>query len=118
MNQIYRIVPRFQRGTWIFDDESRGVKDEPFVGGADTLITVAVAEKGIRNACDGFALTFSCQEFPGFDMKLDWVRRGEGGVGDWYRVEKYDREGWLCPCLLRYFERAPKTIFAKFEALT
>jgi hypothetical protein len=45
---------------------------------------------------------------------FEW-RREEFG-GNWYYCRELDREGWLCPALLKYFEAAPRAIFARFEA--
>lgn len=98
---------------WVFDDERVGLAREPFVAGADTIIDVAVAERGIGNAEQGFVLLFSAQPFPGADMHLQWVREEMGG--NVYRWR--DREGWLCPALFRYFPQAPKEIHAQIKPL-
>jgi hypothetical protein len=39
--------------------------------------------------------------------------------GAWYRCRDPlpDMEGWLCPALFKYFEKTPKEIYAKAEAL-
>ena len=36
--------------------------------------------------------------------------------GNWYRAEGIDLEGWLCPALLKYFERPPQKLYAQFRA--
>ncbi|MHC4937943.1 MAG: DUF6717 family protein [Planctomycetota bacterium] len=115
MNAIRAIYPYRHLGLWVFDDEAVGLVQEPFIAGADTAIDLAVAAKGIENADAGFRLLFSDGEFPGYDFRFDWVREGDGGNG--YRSEQLDRldEGWLCPALLKYFESAPRRIYAKFE---
>jgi len=46
-------------------------------------------------------------------MRLDCVREESGG--NVYRWEQ--REGWLCPALLRYFDSAPKRIFVQLKEL-
>src|SRR3954471_10949726 len=99
-NQISVIKPYRWQGMWVFDDERVRLNKEPFVAGADTMIDLAVAEKGSSNASEGFLLVFSQEEFPGADMELEWLRAESGGnVYGWN-----GREGWLCPALLRYFE--------------
>src|SRR6266700_2315846 len=108
-NQIMVIRPYRWEGMWVFDDERVGLDKEPFVGGADTMIDLAVARKGIRNADKGFLLLFSAGPFPGAHLELTWLREEMGGnVYGWG-----DREGWLCPALLRYFPDAPARIYAQ-----
>jgi hypothetical protein len=111
-NAIQVIFPYLHQGMWVFDDEEVGLNKEPFVSGADKVIERAIQAKGIANAAEGFRLIFSGGPFPGHDLKLDWVREGDGG--NWYRAEKFDMDGWLCPALFRYFDEAPATIYAQF----
>jgi hypothetical protein len=77
------------------------------------MIDAALTVKRLTNPEAGFRLVFSAGEFPGYDARFDWVREGEGG--NWYRSEDFEMEGWLCPALLKYFEGAPKHIYARFE---
>jgi hypothetical protein len=112
-NQINFICPYKYQGMWVFDDERVGLDREPFVAGADTLIDRALEMKKLMNPERGFRLIFSAGEFPGFDVKFDWLREGEGG--NWYWSEKFQMEGWLCPALLKYFDNAPKNLYARFE---
>lgn len=106
------IAPYRHAGTWVFDDASRGLDKEPFVAGIPQLIDKLVAD--IPDADKGFRLTFSAQEFPGYDDKLVWRR--EDRSGNWYFSEKLQAEGWLCPALFKYFKTAPKEIYVKAEA--
>lgn len=112
-NSLLVIAPYRQAGTWVFDDPGTGLKAEPFVAGIPELIDKLVAEAGIPNADRGFRLLFSTREFPGFQVKAVWRRREN--AGNWYFVEKYGAEGWLCPALFKYFKRAPKDIYVKAE---
>jgi hypothetical protein len=111
MNAINVISPYKHHGMWVFDDPRVGLQQEPFVGGADTMIDKAVA--GIPNANDGFVMVFSQQAFPGHQLKLEWRRND--GAGDWYWSSQLGQEGWLCPALLKYFERAPKEIYVQVK---
>jgi len=113
MNAITVIRPYKHVGLWVFDDERAGLVREPFVGGADVLIDRALEAKGI-NGEDGFRLTFSAGEFPGYDHRFTWVRAGDGG--NWYESQDFHTEGWLCPALFKYFDRAPEALYAKFDA--
>jgi hypothetical protein len=108
-NQLMVIKPYRWEGMWVFDDERVGLVREPFVAGADTIIDVAIARTGIRDAANGFLLLFSSGPFPGAQMELTWLREETGGnVYGWE-----GREGWLCPALLKYFPEAPRKIFAQ-----
>ena len=111
-NSLLVIAPYRHAGTWVFDDSSRGLSKEPFVAGIPELINKLVAD--IPNADKGFRLTFSAQEFPGYEDKLVWKRKDTSG--NWYYSETFKSEGWLCPALFKYFREAPKTIYVKAEA--
>lgn len=111
MNSIRVIHPYKYEGVWVFDDEKVGLLQEPFVAGADDIIEKLVAN--IPNAENGFSLIFSDMPFPGHQAKFDWVREEAGG--HWYTIQELDMEGWLCPALFKYFEVAPKYIYAQFK---
>jgi hypothetical protein len=112
-NQIMVIKPYRWEGMWVFDDERVGLVKEPFVGGADTIIDIAVAQKAIVKPEKGFLMLFSGDPFPGADIELEWVREEMGG--NIYQWE--GQEGWLCPALLKYFEQAPKKIYGQIKNL-
>jgi hypothetical protein len=109
MNAINVISPYRHLGMWVFDDPRVGLAQEPFVAGVDTMIDQAVAD--IPNAERGFKLIFSASPFPGHQFRLEW-RRSDGG-GNWYYAPQFDREGWLCPALFRYFDAAPMELFVE-----
>jgi len=111
MNSLMVIVPYKHEGMWVFDDPSVGLQKEPFIAGIDTLIDKATAN--IADAQHGFRAIFSAVAFPGATFKLEW-RREESG-GNWYYSPEFQQEGWLCPALLKYFERAPAAIYVKVE---
>lgn len=112
MNSLFVIAPYDYEGLWVFDDERVGLEQEPFVGGADTMIDALVAD--IPDAKSGFRIVFSASAFPGYTQRLEWVRPELSG--NVYRSPGLDREGWLCPALFKYFEAAPKEIYLKVEA--
>ena len=112
-NSITVIKPYRWEGLWVFDDDRVGLVKEPFVGGADTLIDLAVERNGIANAKDGFLLLFSATRFPGADLELEWVR--EELDGNVYLWREKNQEGWLCPALLKYFDLAPKNLFVQLK---
>lgn len=115
MNSISMIVPYKKQGMWMFDDERVGLREELFVGGADTIIEQMSAH--LPNAASGFRMLFSSSPFPGFHARLEWIREDMACPGNWYRWAGTDAEGWLCPALFKYFDEAPKNIYVKVETL-
>jgi hypothetical protein len=112
-NSLYVLHPYKDHGSWVFDDARVGLEREPFVLGIDDMIQRLVAK--VPRAEQGFQLIFSPRPFPGYAAKLEW-RREESG-GNWYFSPTYGFEGWLCPALFKYFENAPKELYAKAEPL-
>ncbi len=112
-NELMIIMPYWHAGTWVFDDESVGLDKEPFVAGVPEILDDLV--RHIPNARDGFRLTFSASRFPGCQAEYIWVR--EEDEGGWYRTADGLLEGWLCPALFRYFDNAPKKLFARADPI-
>ena len=110
-NSVFVIAPYRHAGTWVFDDPSRGLSQEPFVAGIPKVIDKIV--KDIPDSAEGFRLLFSAYPFPGHTHTLVWQRKGSGG--NWYECPQLQMEGWLCSALLKYFKEAPKTIYFKAE---
>jgi hypothetical protein len=113
MNAIRTIEPYQHSGMWVFDDASVGLCREPFVAGVPEVIDALV--KDIPNAARGFRLLFSTEAFPGYQAHAEWLREEFGG--NWYRWPKLGMEGWLCPALFKYFDKAPPKLFARVEAI-
>ncbi len=112
-NAIMVIAPYRHQGTWVFDDSSAGLLQEPFVAGVPEMIDVIV--KDIPDADQGFRLLFSAKPFPQYQKKLVWLR-GDGG-GNYYRFSDSDMEGWICPAMFKYYETAPKELYVKAEPM-
>lgn len=110
-NSIMTIAPYRHNGTWVFDDLSAGLVEEPFIAGVPEMIDVLV--KDIPNANDGFRLTFSAIAFPGHQRKLKWQRAEAGG--NYYSIDDPPMEGWLCPAMFQYFREAPKELYVKAD---
>jgi hypothetical protein len=115
MNSLSVIIPYKQYGMWMFDDARVGLEGELFIAGADMLLE-HLTEK-IPNAEKGFRLLFSVTPFPGYWMRLEWIREDTEMPGNWYRWAGTDLEGWLCPALFKYFAEAPLNLYLKAEAL-
>jgi hypothetical protein len=106
------IEPYWHDNTWVFDDASLGLEQEPFVHGVPEMIDVLVRD--IPNARNGFRLTFSPKKFEGQQVELMWVRAEAGG--NVYQLKGSDKQGWVCPALFRYMPSAPKHIYLRADA--
>lgn len=111
-NQLFVIRPYRDRCTWMFDDASVGLRREPFVAGIPEMIEALVHD--IPKAAGGFKLVFSAEPFPAFQVELERVREEFGGA--WYRWSGKEREGWLCPALLKYCSAPPARLYCRAEA--
>lgn len=56
--------------TWYFDDESRGIKFEPFILGASDIIIQTLERKGYENANYGIPVEFSTEGSESNDIYL------------------------------------------------
>ena len=112
-NSIMVLQPYWHAGTWVFDAADKDLDKEPFVCGIPEIINDMVHD--IPNARQGFRLLFSARSFPGHTLMLEWRREETGG--NWYYSAKLNTEGWLCPALFKYFDKAPQELYAKAEAL-
>lgn len=114
-NAIMIIKPFFKHGTWVFNDETVGLREEPFVAGFPKIIDEMV--KDIPNSHEGFVGTFSGTFFPDYTHIINHVKSDEYGVGNYYQLEGTELIGWLCPALFKYFDKAPECIYIKVEQL-
>ncbi len=114
MNAISVLFPYKHEGMWVFDDPDVELRREPFVFGIDEMITRLVT--AIPDAEQGFRLLFSPTPFPGHQVKLEWRREEYGG--NWYFCPQLGIEGWLCPALFKYFDKAPLELYGKAEPKT
>ena len=111
MNSLLVIHPYKQNGVWVFDDPHVGLVQEPFVVGADVIIERMV--EAIPDAEDGVTIFFSATPFPVTSTSSSGPSEEFGG--NWYYGAEYDLEGWLCPALFKYFERAPERLYAQVK---
>ena len=112
MNSLFAIAPYKFHEMWVFDDERVGLRQEPFVSGADRIIDVLTEH--IPNAADGFKLVFAAEPFPGYTARF-LLDRSEYG-GNWYKWPERNMEGWLCPALFKYFAAAPAELYVQVQA--
>lgn len=111
MNSIMVIHPYNRNGIWAFDDPAVGLVQEPFVSGTDQVIGRMV--ESLPDAENGFTLLFSGAPFPGFQSAFEWRREDMGG--NWYYSPDHEMEGWLCPALFKYFDRAPERLYVQVK---
>ena len=50
------------------------------------------------------------------DGIITFTRRREEMGGNVYATDNPPMEGWLCPALFRYFDKAPPELYVKAEA--
>lgn len=101
-NSLFTIQPYWLGHTWVFDVPEVGLIAEPFVSGADTILTELVRQKLGLEPIEGtrFQLIFSAQGFPSYHLHLQRLEPEFGGY--WYTTPNGDR-GWLCPATLKFF---------------
>lgn len=109
MNSLFAIAPYKLNGTWVFDDPAVGLRQEPFVSGADDIMELLSAD--LNHPERGFRLIFSAAPFPGYSARFIWNRAEHGG--NWYTWPEKKIEGWLCPALGKYFSSPPPEIYVK-----
>ena len=119
-NSLFTIFPYLYMGTWVFDDASVGLVKEPFVAGADTLLSM-IAGEGV----DKITVVFSPSWFPDHQVVVDKMTdedREKYGVanehhltnwGTYYLEKTRDHKLWLCPALNLYLPVSPDQIFFK-----
>jgi hypothetical protein len=98
-----------RRGTWLFDDAEKQIVEEPFVEGSSEIITEIQKRTGYSG--DGISLTFSDLPFPTCQHIFTWKGSRDEGTWNLYRVDAFQMGGWLCPVLLRYFDKAPEKLY-------
>jgi hypothetical protein len=106
MNALFTINPYLHNGMYVFDDKERGLTKEPFVCGIPQII------QQLTNKTK-FTVIFSANKFPSAIACL--IRTREECGGNWYTLEGTCMEGWLCPALFKYFDKAPDKIYLEMK---
>jgi hypothetical protein len=111
---MHTLELRWEQGTWVYDDPEVGVYAEPFVLGADTMLSQLRAAQ-VGPGRDPFRITFAASAFPG---ALAARRLQEEAGGVWYEAELQGHvlRGWLCSHFFDYFETAPATVYVRGDA--
>ena len=64
-----------EEGTWLFDDESRNIKAEPFVMGASEVIQRYLDRKGLGSLDKGVEIEFSLEPIDNPDIVLNCTKK-------------------------------------------
>lgn len=124
-NSLFTINAYRKHHMWMFDDESRDIKEEPFVFGADLMLDYASGsvkpDGSLDESKDECTIVFSATPMPKNDIHIR-LYEPDGMDGHFYEVVKFDQwqegEGfqfWLCPALLAFFDKAPENIYVKIQ---
>jgi hypothetical protein len=110
---MHTLELRWEEGTWVYDDAEVGVFGEPFVLGADTMLSALRAGQ-VGPGRDPFRVAFSGSGFPGA-IEAHRLEEEDGGV--WYEavIGGETMRGWLCGHFYDYFETAPPSVFVRAE---
>ena len=85
MTNILNVITPYQyHNTWVFDDESLGLKKEPLVKGFPEIIDYLA--KNIPNSSSGFRLFFSSRPFPNYHLEI--IRLQEKLGRHWYKMKE------------------------------
>ena len=66
-----------------------------------------------RKASDYFSLRHRFQA-----TRSDWSGDARSMEANWYYSPEFDMEGWLCPALFKYFDKAPRELYGRAEPKT
>lgn len=109
-NAIWSIKVYKSGSVWAFDDDRVGLKGEPFVAGADTLIDKLAGKK------KKITLIFSDEPFPSATLMLKRIKKLWGTVvGTDYYCKQLDHRLWLCPALNLYYPKSPKRLYIEYK---
>ena len=98
----------YQKGqAWMFDDQEKGLIQEPFVG--DTTGLIDAFTSVIPNAKNGFYLFFADTPFKGYNSRLTHLRTEDGWSE--YVLADNKTNAQLCPNLMKYFDSPPRRIY-------
>jgi hypothetical protein len=108
---MHTLELRWEQDTWVYDDAEVSVFGEPFVLGADTMLSF-LREAQVGPGRDPFRIVFSASPFPG---ALEAHRLHEEDSGVWYESELQGQvlQGWLCNHFFDYFETAPRIVYVR-----
>ena len=99
------------QGIWMFDDESKNIEKEPFVGGFSELIDFILKEKGVwAGSHRGIDIEFSLEKEA---QDMVEITKVEDMDNDWALYQYNDMQGTLCPVTLQYLGKHPESFFIR-----
>ena len=122
-NSILTLFPYYKNGIWMFDDERTGLREEPFVAGADLFIEFILSQLGLLpRARNIFAAIFSKLPFPGHHAQLTYTTHRDMGTiystsCEDFKNHQGTNELWLCPALNLYFKESPQHLFLQCKGI-
>ena len=110
-NSIFVLYPkRSSFGIWSFDDPTKSLVSEPFVGVTNLVIDRMAQESGYDLKDNPqIAIFFSATEFP--DSQCSLLLQSTSPSGSTYKDDKSDLLPWLCPAFFKYFPEAPISLY-------
>ena len=123
-NAVNQLKVYWTGTTWAFDDDRVGLVAEPFVAGADRIISDAIEREHsllvLKKAKEnGIVITFSKNLLPYVEDEASLVlqeqfnKLGHGMYFDYFTGQS----GWLCPATLHYFKDYPEYIYANIKVV-
>jgi hypothetical protein len=119
-NSLFSLSAYVKNGTWMFDDESRDIKEEPFVAGADIMFDL-MSGREADPTIESCNIVFGATPIPDHDVHVT-LDGTDGYDGHYYVVNKFDKypavetfRFWLCPALLAFFDEAPQNIYVSIK---
>lgn len=111
MNSINVITPYKKNNLWQFNDLSRNLIGEPFVGETNLIIDQMINDSLYVDKNDVVSIYFADFDFPGAEFVVTRFKYENNGA--WYKWGSAPGalKGWLCPATLKYFSDFPKKIF-------
>jgi hypothetical protein len=108
-NTLHKIHPYKHNGNWVFDDDRFGLSREPFVFGADSVISsLAAMELG---RVERFTLLFGSVPMPNCHVFKCRSENPDKESGAEYYWPEQRAHFWLCPALYHYFDQLPEKIY-------
>jgi hypothetical protein len=113
---MHSLALRWEGRTWVYDDPEVGVCGEPFVLGADVMLT-RLREAQVGAGREPFRIIFSAAPFPGA-LEARKLEEEDGGV--WYEAKLHGQvlTGWLCGHFFDYFETAPPVVYVRGQPIS
>lgn len=123
-NAVNQLKVYWTGSTWAFDDPRIGLVAEPFVAGAEMIISDAIERAHgylvLKKAKEtGIVITFSKTLLPHVEDEVSITLQEQfDKFGHGMYIDNFSgRVGWLCPATLHYFKDYPEYIYANIKVV-